>query len=43
MVQTSARLLKVLSLLQSQRFWAGGDRRASSGSPSAVSAGTWIG
>ncbi|WNG15678.1 helix-turn-helix transcriptional regulator [Cystobacter fuscus] len=25
MVQTSARLLKVLSLLQSQRFWAGGE------------------
>ncbi|WPB78448.1 YafY family protein [Archangium violaceum] len=25
MVQTSARLLKVLSLLQSRRFWAGGD------------------
>ena len=25
MLQTSARLLKVLSLLQSQRFWAGGE------------------
>lgn len=25
MVQTSARLLRVLSLLQSRRFWAGGD------------------
>ncbi|ADO69552.1 helix-turn-helix transcriptional regulator [Stigmatella aurantiaca] len=31
MVQTSARLLRVLSLLQSRRFWAGGDLAAELG------------
>jgi hypothetical protein len=43
MLETSARLLRLLSLLQSRRDWTGAELATGSASPPAPSATTWTG